>query len=48
MLEDISLLLPFEFSEYPGDDGPLLDIKLEEPLHPIPKNTLLDVNLSQY
>lgn len=41
MLEDISLLLPFEFSEYPGDEGPLLDIKLEDPLQPIPKKNFI-------
>lgn len=39
MLDDISLLsLELEYtSERPGEDGPLLDMKLGGPLHPKPK-----------
>jgi hypothetical protein len=35
MLDDISLL-SFEFSDAPGDEGPLLDTKLGGPLQPTP------------
>lgn len=42
-LDDISLL-SFEFaSEKPGDEGPLLDIKLGGPLHPTPKTVNIPI-----
>lgn len=43
MLDDISLL-SFELeytSERPGEEGPLLDIKLGGPLHPTPVREII-------